>query len=94
MKALENRGEACYIGVENLSARVAQLDRASVYGTEGYRFESCRACSTELPLASQSAASRDGENVVAKYEYDPPSPVSFGVAGGLGRRIKKHIVQW
>ena len=26
-------------------ARVAQLDRASVYGTEGYRFESCHACS-------------------------------------------------
>jgi len=25
-------------------APVAQLDRASVFGTEGYRFESCRAC--------------------------------------------------
>ena len=29
---------------DNSNARVAQLDRASVYGTEGYRFESCRAC--------------------------------------------------
>jgi hypothetical protein len=26
----------------NLNALVAQLDRASVYGTEGHRFESCR----------------------------------------------------
>src|SRR3954464_11489543 len=28
-------------------APVAQLDRASVYGTEGHRFESCRARRTE-----------------------------------------------
>ena len=27
-------------------APVAQLDSASVFGTEGYRFESCRACWT------------------------------------------------
>ena len=27
----------------NAAAPVAQLDRASVYGTEGHRFESCRA---------------------------------------------------
>ncbi len=26
----------------NLNALVAQMDRASVYGTEGHRFESCR----------------------------------------------------
>ncbi len=30
--------------IPRVLARVAQLDRASVYGTEGYRFESCRAC--------------------------------------------------
>jgi len=34
-------------------APVAQLDRASVYGTEGQRFESSRARSTETALESQ-----------------------------------------
>ena len=42
-KALAIRGEAAIIRSETQSARVAQLDRASVYGTEGYRFESCLA---------------------------------------------------
>src|SRR4051812_50124476 len=36
-------------------APVAQLDRASVYGTEGQRFESSRARSV-LPCSAQSAA--------------------------------------
>ncbi len=35
-------------------APVAQLDRASVYGTEGHRFESCRARQKALPLTLSS----------------------------------------
>src|SRR5262245_14812303 len=37
-------------------APVAQLDRASVFGTEGYRFDSCRAYLTELLLADAFSA--------------------------------------
>ena len=40
---LERRGLDCIIKANSQPARVAQLDRASVYGTEGYRSESCRA---------------------------------------------------
>ena len=43
LKALTDR-EKCVISGDKLArAPVAQLDRASVYGTEGYTFESCRA---------------------------------------------------
>jgi hypothetical protein len=35
-------------GILGLDASVAQLDRASVFGTEGCRFESCRAYFTLL----------------------------------------------
>ena len=35
-------------GLAESRAPVAQLDRASVFGTEGYRFESCRACFSNL----------------------------------------------
>jgi len=45
-ETLAERGEAAILERKSSHARVAQLDRASVYGTEGYRFESCRACST------------------------------------------------
>src|SRR5207302_2458877 len=39
-------------------APVAQLDRASVYGTEGHRFESCRARSAVPP--NRRAARKEG----------------------------------
>jgi len=42
---LTGRGKAVIMGPSESPAPVAQLDRASVYGTEGCRFESCRACS-------------------------------------------------
>ncbi len=41
-KTLETQEETTRIGSLVVHAPVAQLDRASVYGTEGYRFESCR----------------------------------------------------
>ena len=48
----ECRSECSYRGFESLLLRqcapVAQLDRASVYETEGRRFESCQA---HLPLS-------------------------------------------
>ena len=48
-ETLANKGKACTIKGKEAPARVAQLDRASVYGTEGYRFESCRACFSKSP---------------------------------------------
>ena len=52
-------------------ARVAQLDRASVYGTEGYRFESCRAWFHffGLQLCSGTVCELDGD-----YLVDAPQP--------------------
>ena len=47
MKTIENRGQ-------NREAPVAQLDRASVFGTEGCRFESCRAYLRRKDLRRQS----------------------------------------
>ena len=41
---LETRGKTASIKVETHHTPVAQLDSASVFGTEGCRFESCRAC--------------------------------------------------
>ena len=47
-KPLENRDQGCILhGYCVLCAR-SSMDRASVYGTEGYRFESCRAWSVGL----------------------------------------------
>ena len=42
-ETLETRGATANIKAKASHARVAQLDRASVYGTEGYRFDPCRA---------------------------------------------------
>jgi len=42
-KPLQSKRKHAISNEDDVSARVAQLDRASVYGTEGYRFESCRA---------------------------------------------------
>jgi integrase len=42
-KILAGKGNNAIIKAESSRARVAQLDRASVYGTEGYWFESSRA---------------------------------------------------
>ena len=42
-KHLENTRETRYSAANQQSAPVAQLDRALVFGTSGYRFESCRA---------------------------------------------------
>ncbi len=41
-------------------APVAQLDSASVFGTEGYRFESCRAYSCHIRTYDDSATSKIG----------------------------------
>ena len=42
-KPLDTRGKTAILKVNQQKAPVAQLDSASVFGTEGYRFESCRA---------------------------------------------------
>jgi hypothetical protein len=42
-KILAGQGKTAILKGKSPEARVAQLDRASVYGTEGYRFDSCRA---------------------------------------------------
>jgi len=42
-RTLETRGKTAIVKAKSASARVAQLDRASVYGTEGCRFEPCLA---------------------------------------------------
>ena len=42
-KPLQSKAKLAISRQDEAYARVAQLDRASVYGTEGYRFESCRA---------------------------------------------------
>ena len=39
---LETQGKTAIIMGKKQNAPVAQLDSASVFGTEGYRFESCR----------------------------------------------------
>jgi hypothetical protein len=41
-EALANPGGSGIVTRWIIPAPVAQLDRASVFGTEGYRFESCR----------------------------------------------------
>ena len=43
-KPLRTKGEPAIIAGKMQQAPVAQLDSASVFGTEGCRFESCRAC--------------------------------------------------
>jgi hypothetical protein len=65
-------------------APVAQLDRASVYGTEGRRFESCRACFTiRLPEgicglwrtpSGGSRAGRRAGRLPARVEVRPRLP--------------------
>src|SRR3954454_15439538 len=48
-------------------APVAQLDRASVYGTEGHRFESCRArCESPADLSHPGTAKYAGRGGRAK----------------------------
>jgi hypothetical protein len=52
-------------------APVAQLDRASVYETEGHRFESCRARSSgPLEISALQAASRAPGAAAAVYETE------------------------
>ena len=48
-KRLDSNGKAPYSGQTVVDVGVAQLDRASVYGTEGYRFESRRPYFREGP---------------------------------------------
>src|SRR4051812_31591707 len=69
-------------------APVAQLDRASVYGTEGHRFESCRA---RFRKALHSGLLhwlhvRRTPNFVPNLSREPPNPgLGFGPCGSSNR---------
>ena len=54
-------------------APVAQLDRASVYGTEGCRFESCRACETLANRECFFVAAERATPASEKVGYRPES---------------------
>src|SRR6185312_10384413 len=72
-------------------APVAQLDRASVYGTEGHRFESCRArwkgpaqagfsLSRWLPIAHPAVV---GGNRTERFGPTRPAPCSHPTMASL-----------
>src|SRR5205823_6988817 len=67
-------------------APVAQLDRASVYGTEGHRFESCRARSEKcLLLRGFSATCVRSVSVCPARGKKRCSASSARTLGGVGR---------
>src|SRR5688572_13039396 len=81
-------------------APVAQLDRASVYGTEGQRFESSRARSTES-LAKAGLSSFPGSSSVLVASAIVPTGVFGGVVAvqqaavlvlGVARRVAVALI--
>ncbi len=57
------------IGFLQRQAPVAQLDSASVFGTEGCRFESYRACFAEYRQTPTALGVRRGMICQAEYQF-------------------------
>ena len=66
-------------------APLAQLDRASVYGTEGYRFESCAARLWNLEAGELRETSR-GSPVSCAPGCDTPAKVAQDLLWSHGLR--------
>ncbi len=84
-------------GVPPRPAPVAQLDRASVYETEGHRFESCRARSSDravLPANIRKTARRSWDQLTSpKPPVCPVTPDGTIAQLSRGAELGSHFLR-